>query len=111
MRTNFKIKNSETKNTNSTDGQISHGRPRIRKLVKILKDRHRDPDDRFGLVLMAQVARIETCGLEYGSSLIGSKRWLPRCKQKLCPWCQSTEAKASSQVFDDQFDEYADSKC
>jgi len=109
MKTNIKSKNGMSNTGKSDDEKINHYRPRITKVVEILKDRPRDPDDPFGRVLMVQVGKIEICGLEWGSSLVGSKRWFPRCRQKLCPWCQSTEAKAATQIFADQFDEYAGS--
>lgn len=105
MKTNLKSKDGKS-NIEKTSGR----RPRIGKLVKLLKNRSRDPQDPFGQVLMVQISKIAICGLEYGSSVVGSKRWFPRCKQKLCPWCQSTSAKATTQVFADQFDEFDGSK-
>jgi hypothetical protein len=85
-------------------------RPRINKVVKILRNRTQDSQDISRQQILFQVDKIEVCGLEWGLKKIGTKRWYPRCKQKLCPWCQSTSAKADRQILSDQFDEYDGTK-
>ena len=118
-RTNMEDSKSKRTNSKTVDTEGTNMKPdnssrtQVNMVAEALVSRPGDPPNPERGELDAMSLRIRRCGLrnpdawgDKAEGAIGLPLWYPRCRERLCPWCQLEVAEKGKREFTAQFSEY-----